>query len=456
MRVVELHGHLFGKALHVGVHLPEAAHDVVERARHKEVLLHEAQLLAVFRGVVRVEDLRDALGPALFADSVHVAATVEDVEVQLLAGLRLPQAHEIHGVRAVADNRNVVGQAHELLVVHPLVVGVAHVVEARVDAAEDADALLVFRADDLPGTAEFAPVVGVFDLLAVHEVLAEEAELVADAVADRRKLERRERIHEARRESSEAAVAQTHVLLDREEIVDVEIQALQRLLRRGVQARIDDVVLEHPPHEVFERKVVQAARVAVGLRGHCLDEAFENPVLNGAARRDPPVALRGAAGVAGERALQVVEDGGAHPLCAGLYAELEFRSRCGSLRPRGAVPFCSGFLRHGYVRNLRTQRILRKKSPEGEPRFRTILRRHEYRCGVIVTKGNYRARFQDGRKMCNRCRPAREILQNPPRKRREDFLTTDETGFTQSILEQRLLVSPSFCHPCSSWLQFRE
>jgi hypothetical protein len=42
------------------------------------------------------------------------------------------------------------------------------------------------------------------------------------------------------------------------------------------------------------------------------------------------------------------------------------------------------------------------------------------------------------------------ILKNPPMKTREDFLTADETGFTQIIYEQKLLIPSSLCHPCSS------
>ena len=66
---------------------------------------------------------------------------------------------------------------------------------------------------DLPRVAVAQPLVGHLDLPAVADLLVEDAELVADAVADRRDLERRERVHVAGGEPAEAAVAEARLLL---------------------------------------------------------------------------------------------------------------------------------------------------------------------------------------------------------------------------------------------------
>ena len=66
-----------------------------------------------------------------------------------------------------------------------------------------------------PGVAETQPLVRLLDLPAVDDFLLEDAELVADAVADRWNLQRGERIEETRGETTEAAVAQARFVLVR-------------------------------------------------------------------------------------------------------------------------------------------------------------------------------------------------------------------------------------------------
>ncbi len=63
------------------------------------------------------------------------------------------------------------------------------------------------RTSDLPRITEGEPFVGLLYLPPVDDLLLEYAELVANAVRDRRDLERRERIDEAGGEPAEAAVA---------------------------------------------------------------------------------------------------------------------------------------------------------------------------------------------------------------------------------------------------------
>ena len=66
---------------------------------------------------------------------------------------------------------------------------------------------------DLPRVAEAQPLVGLLDLPAVDDLLLEDAELVADAVAERGHLQRRQRVEEAGREAPEAAVAEAGLVL---------------------------------------------------------------------------------------------------------------------------------------------------------------------------------------------------------------------------------------------------
>src|SRR4051794_7235207 len=61
---------------------------------------------------------------------------------------------------------------------------------------------------EFPGVAEAEPLVGIFLLPALRDDLAEQAEIVTDAIADRGDRERRHAFHEAGREPAEAAIAE--------------------------------------------------------------------------------------------------------------------------------------------------------------------------------------------------------------------------------------------------------
>jgi hypothetical protein len=69
------------------------------------------------------------------------------------------------------------------------------------------------RTMDQPRTAGTQPLVGQFDLAAITDRLRENAELVANAIADGRNLERRQRIQVTRRQAPEATVAEARLLL---------------------------------------------------------------------------------------------------------------------------------------------------------------------------------------------------------------------------------------------------
>ena len=68
-----------------------------------------------------------------------------------------------------------------------------------------------FRPHDFPGVAEAQPLVRKLDLPAVTNRLIEDAELVADAVANGRDIERRKRVHIARCQTAEPAIAQARL-----------------------------------------------------------------------------------------------------------------------------------------------------------------------------------------------------------------------------------------------------
>ena len=236
MRVVHLDRVLVCEAFDAHVGLKQDADHVPQRAGHQEVLLPKPQHLAQPRLVVRVEDLGDGLGEDLLVHGAVVVAGVEGIEVERLDGLRLPQPQQVRGVDAVAEDRGVIGDALHHSLRHP-----AHPVAAvLVGVRLGAPAELHFEGDlgprDLPWIAQPQPLVGALDLPAVANLLVEDAELVADAVADGRHLQGGERVHEARGEPPQAAVAQARLFLLIEQRVEVESQFRDRLPHLALHA----------------------------------------------------------------------------------------------------------------------------------------------------------------------------------------------------------------------------
>src|SRR5579862_4859153 len=97
---------------------------------------------------------------------------------------------------------------------------------------------------NLPRIAEAQPLVRLLHLPAIHDLLLEDPELVANAVADARNLQRRQGVEETGGESSEAAVAETRFLLAGEDRVEVQPELGHRIAHLGVASEVDEVVAE--------------------------------------------------------------------------------------------------------------------------------------------------------------------------------------------------------------------
>ena len=186
---------------------------------------------------------------------------------------------------------------------------VAAVVGAVLDATVERHAHAEVRAADQPRVVIGQPVVGDLDLTALREGLPEEAELVMDAVTDGRDIHRREGIQEARGQTAEAAVAEAHVGFFVGDRLEVLAELGQRLRRDLAELQVHEVVREHAAHEILEGEIVDAADVLAGVLGLRVDVTLQHLVAGGHARGHPPVVAGGGDAVAGERALQMMQDG---------------------------------------------------------------------------------------------------------------------------------------------------
>jgi hypothetical protein len=295
VRVVELHGELVGELVD-GRALQQQPDAVLQRARHEEVLLLEAQLATSLGVVARIEHLGDVLAADLGLDGAPVVALLKGAEVELLGRDGRPQAQEVGVVGAVAEHGRVVGHAlHHPRRQPPHDVPARHV-DRVLGAAPVAHHRLELEAPDFPRVSEAEPQIGHLDLRAVSDLLIEDAELVADAVPDRRQVERGERVHEAGRQAPEAAVTETRLLFLLDQLVELEPQLGERVAHRPLDAEAQQVGRELRPHQVLGRQVDHRAVLALEVGAGRAHPAQQDAVAHGVCERQVVVVARRHAG----------------------------------------------------------------------------------------------------------------------------------------------------------------
>ena len=254
MGVVELDGHLVGQVVQRAVLAQVDAQDVGDGGRREEILLAQAQDLALGVVVVGVKDLGDQLGAGAAADGRGIVAGVEAAHVKA-GGFGLPQAQLGHALGVIAGHIHIVGDGHDAVVVL-----VAHMVEAAVPAldglAVKADLLgLVGVALD-PDLAAGQPVVGGLLLPAVHDLLLEDAVLVQDGVAGAGHAVGGHAVQVAGGQAAQAAVAQAGVRLLVVDLVNADVGVGQHLLGHFVQAQVEQAGAQAAAHQELHAQVV--------------------------------------------------------------------------------------------------------------------------------------------------------------------------------------------------------
>ena len=205
MRVVELDGDLVGQ---------RAASRCCRRRKRRTMSASEQATRKYSwtkrrpwpRGrVVGIEDARQRLGGHLLGDGAEEVAAAELREVEVVRRGRRPQPQRVDRLAAVADHRPIVGDADQRR--GPFGTTAAAAAASRTTQLSGTSTVSS-GPGDLPRVGPAQPVVRLLDLPAVLDLLPEDAVLVAQAVADRRDLQRGQRVDEAGGQPAEAAVAQ--------------------------------------------------------------------------------------------------------------------------------------------------------------------------------------------------------------------------------------------------------
>ena len=284
--VVDVDGHLVGQVVQ-GLVLPQVLfQDALHRGGHQQVLLAQAQDLARLMVVGGIENLGDDLRHGVPLQSLGVVAPGEGRHIEAAGGLGAPQDQLIHRAAVISGDVHIIRNGH-----HRLVVEQGHPELAVVVPAVDLAAQLDLHGLVLPGVdphiAHAQPIVGELHLPAVHDLLLEDAELVADGKAGDRHVQAGGGVHIAGGQPPQAAVAQTGVRLHGVQVVDVHAVVGQGGGELLLQAQIVQVVAQGCAHQELHGHIVYlflmllghlAAVFGVFDQQHVIDHIAQRPV----------------------------------------------------------------------------------------------------------------------------------------------------------------------------------
>ena len=284
-----------------------AIDQVLQRGGDEEIFLAQPQLAARRALVVRIEELADRFRARLLGAGADIVALVEGVELQRIGRACRPQAQRVDVLAAPADDRRVIGDRLHGLGRMPDRAVAALVVD-MLDAAAEMDVIDHLGPLQFPGIAEAQPFVRIFLLPALIDDLAEQAVIVADAVADRGDRQRRHALHEAGGEPPEAAIAERGIRLAFAQLRQRHAEIAERDLEDLEQPHVVQRVGEEAADQEFEREIIDAlaSRIVAVLLGR--EPAMHDAVAQRERCGLVPVVLGGHARILADGKAQLRQD----------------------------------------------------------------------------------------------------------------------------------------------------
>ena len=250
--------------------------NVLERRTHAEVLLLEPKLAPHDRRIVGVQNSREIFRVVLVPDGLLVVALVEVAQIELAVRLGGPQANAVDRGRSIPGHQHVVGHGHDVDGVGPVTAQRAGLIPVLDEAAAKANRVHRIVPRVLPRVTPAQPDLRLLDLPPVLDALPEHPVDVADSVAAGGVAEGRQTFHEARRQSSEPAVAQGGFGLVLEKLVQLDTEFLQGLSANLLHAQVDQIGLQRPAWQEFHREVVDDLGVLLRGPAHRFEPVFRH------------------------------------------------------------------------------------------------------------------------------------------------------------------------------------
>mmetsp|Transcript_6535 Transcript_6535/g.11281 ORF Transcript_6535/g.11281 Transcript_6535/m.11281 type:complete len:291 (+) Transcript_6535:1727-2599(+) len=237
-----------------------APNDVLQSGRDEEVLLLEAQLLALRGAVVRVQHRRERLCALLLEDGRDIVAGVEALDVELVCGLGGPEA-QVDDVGRVPSRDGVVvcHRFHLFARIPPKDVASINFMSTHVTIK-----LYCVRhiwAHDFPRITKVQPVVRRLALKPLAQCLSEHPVLVSNSVAPRREVLGCHRVQEARSQPAEAAIAERGVALLLRQNLHIVSKLCECFSVRILDAQVVRSVEERAPREELHGEVIDPFRI---------------------------------------------------------------------------------------------------------------------------------------------------------------------------------------------------
>ena len=307
VRIVQLDSDLFREELPVVVvELLEALDDVLQRSRAEEVLLLEAQFLTVHGSVVRVQDLGNRFGKFHVLHSGDVVTIVEVAKAEVVSGFGAPEAEVVHRVVLVTRDRRIVREGHHVVLRFPAVAEATVFVHPADHVAVERHLDSVSRAGDFPRVREAQPVIRLFFLFAVHNLLAEHAVFVTDAHTRCRKFERCHGVEEASCQTAKTSVAKPCVHFLFAEFFERHADFVKSFRHGAFDVEVQHGVAERTANQKFEREVIDALDVFFVIGVLRLDPTVNKTVTHGVSHSEELFVVRHRVFAAGERVVDVV------------------------------------------------------------------------------------------------------------------------------------------------------
>ena len=146
---------------------------------------------------------------------------------------------------------------------------------------------------ELPRVAVDQPVVGLFNLAAVHNTLTEHAVLVANPISNARQPYGRDGIEKTGRQPSQATIAKRSIGLDFNQGVEISTQLLTGLLAGVIHVGGEHRIDECTTGQKFHRQVVHPLGVLILCALERVTPRVHDVITNRVENSEHPVALGG-------------------------------------------------------------------------------------------------------------------------------------------------------------------
>jgi len=214
--------------------------NILHRGGHQEILLAQAQRLALWGVIRRVKYLADGLCHGRLLHSLNILALIKQTHIQCRLASR-PQAQTSHTV-AQTTYIHIIGHSdHGVAIPHSD--GMVLTVPAFINPALKTDSLGALLTGHQPNLSAGQPKVRQLRLPAVYQLLLKNAGLIANGIAHGLIAVRGQTVQITGSQTTQAAVAQTGIRLLIVQLLQLYIKAGQCLFKSLSQTQVIQVVL---------------------------------------------------------------------------------------------------------------------------------------------------------------------------------------------------------------------